>query len=420
MVTAMKTAGIIVEYNPFHNGHRYHMEKTRDITGCDYLVAIMSGNYTQRGVPAFADKYLRAKMALLNGADLVLELPLYYAAGSAEYFSMGAVSLLDKLGVIDSLCFGSECGDIHILTEIASVLLEEPGPYRNSLQEGLKKGLSYPKARSLALTACLPSFYADAVSSPNNILGMEYIKAIHKIKSSIQPYTIRRAGAGYHDELLFDSISDNMPPKSSATAIRRSISSSDGLLPIEEHVPGTVYELLKTFHLKSFPVRSGDFSLLLKYKLLMEEKEGYTKYVDIHSDLSDKIRKNLHRYKNFEQFCELLKTKNMTYSRISRCLLHILLDMKKEEFNHYIINDYIYYARILGFRRESAGLLHQIRTHAHIPLISKLADASSLLDETGYSMLQKDIYASNLYDSVISDKFNTEFVNEYSKQLVIL
>lgn len=147
----MKTAGIIVEYNPFHNGHKYHIEKTKELTGCDFLVAVISGDYTQRGVPAVIDKYARTTMALENGADLVLELPLFYAAGSAEYFAMGAVTLLDKLGVVDSLCFGSECGAIHVLSKIASTLLEEPVLYRSILQESLKKGFPFPRHEALRL-----------------------------------------------------------------------------------------------------------------------------------------------------------------------------------------------------------------------------------------------------------------------------
>ncbi len=417
----MKTAGIIVEYNPFHNGHKYHIEKTREQTGCDFLVAVISGNYTQRGVPAVIDKYTRTKMALENGADLVLELPLFYAAGSAEYFAMGAVTLLDKLGVVDSLCFGSECADIYALSKIASILLEEPALYRSILQENLKKGLSFPKARSTALAACLPDpACAEAIISPNNILGIEYIKAIGKRTSSIQPYTIRREGAGYHDDMLLTDIFEDSPPKSSASAIRQSIDNEGGISRIREHVPESVYELLRASYLRSFPIKSDDFSLLLKYKLLLEENEGYTQYVDVLPDLSDKIKKNLYRFECFEQFCELLKSKDMTYSRISRCLLHILLDMKKDEFAHYAETDYIHYARILGLKKDAAELLHEMKICSSIPLISKLADAAASLTEPGLAMLQKDIQASHIYDSAASDKFGAAFVNEYEKRMVIL
>lgn len=417
----MKTAGIIVEYNPFHNGHKYHIERTKELTGCDFVIAVMSGNYMQRGVPAVIDKYARTEMALQNGVDLVLELPLFYASASAEYFALGAVSLLNKLEVTDSLCFGSECGDVHILSEIASVLIDEPTLYREVLQARLRKGLSYPKARSEAISTCLSSpAYVEAISSPNNILGIEYIKALKRMESRIHPYTIQRKGGGYHDTSLIADFKEDASPKSSASAIRQSMNGIDGLFSIEDHVPPSVYERLSDSYQKSFPIRSDDFSLLLKYKLLSEEEEGYMKYVDVSSDLSDKIKKNLRFYRSFEQFCELLKSKDMTYSRISRCLLHILLDIKKEELTTFLNGDCIYYARMLGFRKEAEELLHEIRIHSSIPLISKLADAAPFLNEAGNRMLKKEIQASHIYDSVVAHKFDCDSTSEYSKRLVIL
>ncbi len=416
----MKVSGIVVEYNPFHNGHKYHIEQTRKITGSDYVIAVMSGDYTQRGVPAITDKYLRTQMALLNGVDLVLELPLYYSVGSAEYFSMGAVSLMDKLGIVDSLCFGSECGNIETLSNIASVLIEEPPVYRSILQDELKKGLSYPKARSSALS----DFFSDspecvqALSTPNNILGIEYMKALIKRNSSIRPYTMKRQGAGYHDALLVPEASDS--PKSSASAIRLSVDTPEGLMSIKNHVPENVYHLLHNYYHKEFPIRSDDFSLLLKYKLLLDSTEGYDQYIDIHPDLSDKIKKCLNDYHSYEQFCEILKSKDLTYSRISRGLIHILLNLNNNDLAKYTENDYIGYARILGFRKESAKLLRAIKDNASIPLISKLADASLALSPEYNTMLEKDILASNIYASVISAKYGVPYVNEFSKQLVII
>lgn len=245
----MKVTGIIAEYNPFHNGHKYHIEKAKELTGADYVIVVMSGNFTQRGIPAFTDKYTRTRMALSCGADLVLELPLYYAAGSAEYFATGAVSLLDRLGVVDSLCFGSECGNIDALMHVASVLYNEPDSYKKLLQDALKSGQNYPAARHNALlqylsmqpserdavngnaidcdtVACAAitdvTDYEQILSSPNNILGIEYCKALLKLNSSITPYTIRREGGGYNDDTL-------SAVNSSALAIRTALSSKDNL-----------------------------------------------------------------------------------------------------------------------------------------------------------------------------------------------
>lgn len=417
----MRTAGIIAEYNPFHNGHKYHIEQTRELTGADYIIAVMSGNYMQRGVPAIAGKYSRAQMALENGVDLVLELPLYYAAGSAEFFAIGAVTLLDKLGIADSLCFGSECGNIRILTDIAKRLIDEPDSHKHILQEELKKGLSFPKARALALNKHFSdtAHISEVLASPNNILGIEYMKALLKRNSAIKPYTIMRKGASYHDSALFSGSRTDSSPQSSASAIRRSIS-ADSLMAVKGHVPDSVYEILQKLSGRGFPINSNDFSLLLNYKLLSAAAEDLTVYMDVNEDLSDKIKKNINHFQNYEQFCLLLKSKDTTYSRISRCLLHILLDMKKEALKAYAAADYIPYARVLGFSKSSTALMRAIKNNTSLPLITKLADAPALLTQTGNDMLKKEITASHIYDSVVSDKFRIPFVNEYSKELIII
>lgn len=430
----MKITGIIAEYNPFHNGHKYHLEQARAVTGADFCIAVIGGDFLQRGVPAAADKYMRAETALLNGADLVLELPLFYAAGSAEFFAMGAVTLLDKLGAVDALCFGSESGSLSVLSKIADILANEPEHYRNTLQTALKKGASFPQARSIALADYFPdsSEYQDAVTSPNNILGIEYLKALSKRNSRILPFTIKREGNQYHDIHLNSpeyngmgmpdaSVPDRHDvPLSSASAIRSSIAHSGDLSRIRGHVPDSVYRLLQENYLRRFPISSNDFSLLLKYRLLMEADKGYADYLDITADFSDKIRKNLNAFESFEQFCGLLKSKDLTYSRISRGLLHILLGMTAAEMHTYLQHDYIRYARILGFRKSSGELLGVLKKSASVPLISKLADAPSYLTQPGRDMLEKDILSAHIYDSVVSSKYHTPFVPEYAKRLIII
>lgn len=420
----MKIAGVIAEYNPFHNGHQYHLEQTRALSGADYIIAVISGDFMQRGAPALIDKYARAEMALQNGADLVLELPVIYASGSAEFFAMGAVSLLDKLGCVDSLCFGSECGSLKSLSRIASILMEEPEEYRIILQRELKAGHSFPKARNMALQSCLPDSFDDTdLTLPNNILGIEYIKALSKRNSSIAPLTLQRQGRGYHDNALKKQ--ETSPASSalsfcSASAIRNSVESRAGLSDIERHVPPSVFRLLETACGKTFPINSNDFSLMLKYRLLSETGKDFSLYQDVSPALSDKINKMLYRCENFSRFAGLLKSKEITQSRIDRCLTHILLGLKNGQMEEYIKKDFIFYARILGFRRESAPLFGVLKANASIPLISKLADARSLLEETGVSMLEEDIRAAHIYDSAVCCKFHVPFTNEYARQLVIL
>lgn len=422
----MKTAGIIAEYNPFHNGHQYHIEKTKALTGADYLIVVMSGDFLQRGVPACIDKYTRARMALSCGADLVLELPLYYAAGSAEYFAAGAVALLDKLGIVDAVCFGSECGDIAALSETARLLLEEPAGYQAYLQSALKSGRSYPAARRCALSQYLSDVkpHHTQVSpallhSPNNILGIEYCKALLKRNSRIVPYTIKREGGGYHDTVLSQANSSAQAIRLALEAPNEAAQTPRPIKPVQEHMPEAAYALLQDVYGVSTPVTADDISLLLHYQLLSYEAAGYTQFLDVSEELSHKIVKNLRYYKNFTDFCNLLKTKDLTHTRISRALLHILLSVTKEHMSRYQAADYILYARILGFRRNAAPLLSHIK-QAGIPLISKLADAGNYLSDTALAMLDEDIRAAHIYNAVIQHKYHTLPANEYRTEIVIL
>ena len=412
----MQVNGIIAEYNPFHNGHQYHLEESRRITGADYTIIAMSGSFMQRGTPAILNKYARTEMALKNGADLVLEIPSFYACGSAEYFATGAVSMLDKLGVVNRLCFGSECGQEDLLDQIARILIEEPESYKVRLRIKLRQGYSFPTARSLALLEYCPSLSGaiEVFSSPNNILGIEYIKAVLRRASSILPSTTKRIGSDYHDKLMGTH-------QSSALAIRHAIFSKRDLNLLREQMPENAHEILLRTWEKSVPIHSNDFSLPLHYKLLAEADSGYSQYVDVTSDLSDRIRKNLYGFTNYRGFCDLLKSKDLTYARISRSLMHILLDMKTETLESYKTDlDYVPYARVLGFRKDASPLLSAIKENSSIPMISKLADADKVLSGGALKMLRKDVAISNIYNCVAAHKCRQPMVNEYSTPLVIL
>lgn len=412
----MRTVGIIAEYNPFHNGHAYQIARAKEITGADYCIVIMSGDFVQRGAPAFMNKYLRTECALRNGADIVIELPVCYAVSSAENFATGAVTLLDKLGVTDTLCFGSECGDVSLLSEFASRFLEESDTFKEVLNRQLKSGLSFPAARNAALAASAPqlSSHMEVLSDPNNILGIEYCKAIIGRKSAIIPYTIRRAGSSYHEASL-DAV------YSSALAIRSALTDTGSPESIQEQLPPSVYALLKGHYNMDYPILPDDLSALIHYQLLSEQTTGYTDHPDIDQELSDRILRLLPRYEHFTSFCELLKTKNRTYTRISRSLMHILLHIGREEFTSYCNEDYILYARMLGFRKDATPLLSAIKRKSEVPLISKLADAGSILTPLGSQMLSKDIFAGHLYEMITRQKFHREEISEiseYRKQII--
>lgn len=432
----MKTVGIIAEYNPFHNGHLYQLKKAKEITGADFAVVVMSGDFTQRGTPAVFDKYTRCRLSLLAGADLCIELPVVYATASAELFAKGAVSLLSALGV-DALCFGSECGEIAPLREIASLLFAEPSAYKEALNKALKEGLSFPSARAVAVRKCahagsLPgadvtassslsgvdAAASDVLASPNNILGIEYLKALLALEKNGQhapvPYTIKREGDGYLSHTLSEE------SFCSAMALRKGIAEENP--DLLRYVPESIrQEFSDTCQMKS-ALCADDFSGMLFYKLLSEKDAGYDSYLDVSSDLSDKIRKNLGTFTTFSAFCEnSLKSKDITLTRVYRSLLHILLSIKKED-----LPAAAPYARILGFREASFEVFGCL-SKENIPLLSRLKDASSLLSPEALSCLSKDIFAAQLYEHVRMQhmlhklhmqKDDCPFVSEYSRPVI--
>lgn len=400
----MKVAGLVAEYNPFHKGHFYHVEKTKELTGADAVIAVMSGNFVQRGAPAVMPKRLRTACALRSGVSAVFELPVYYATASAEYFALGAVSLLERLGCVDVLCFGSECGDIRILDEVADILEIEPEAYKTSLRQGLKDGLSFPAARQRALKC-----YETILSAPNNILGIEYLKALKRLNSSIKAYTVRREGAGYHDTAIGETFC-------SASAIRANIGHFPQILP---QIPENCHDLLLESKDRSFPIQSNDFSLLLKAKLLKETKDSLTAYADVSRELAARIVNCRNHFLNLEQFISLLKTKELTYSRISRALFHILLGITKQNMENCLASGYVCYARLLGFREEDTPFLKLIKDRAQIPVLTKLSKGA-ILEEPGKAMLEADLYAADLYESVATDRFHTAFTNEKQQQIIKL
>lgn len=412
----MNICGIVAEYNPFHNGHLYQLQKAKELSNADYTIIIMGGNFMQRGTPAIMDKYTRTKVALSCGADLVIELPSYYSTGSAEYFALGAVSLLVKLGAVTHICFGSECGDIQLLQKIAGILSDESPEFRNCLQSHLRSGESYPLARTAALIQIAPelSAHISVLNTPNNILGIEYIKNLMKLNSSIVPLTTRRYGSDYHDMRLGIN-------QSSATALRQALWSGVKVSELSSQLPPQSFEILEEYFQKNELIHLNDFSEILYYKLLAEHDKGFTDYVDVSTALSDRICNHLYQFDGYEAFCDLLKTKEVTYSRISRCLYHILLNMRKEDLDNYINNLGVTpYARVLGFRKDSAELLSKIDKHTSIPLITKLADASQILSESAYEMLKKDITINDIYSSIRASKGKVPMYNEYSTPIVIL
>ncbi len=405
--------GIVAEYNPLHQGHIYQMSDAKKTTAADYTIVVMSGDYVQRGAPALMDKYERTRMALEAGADLVLELPMPYALSSAENFALGSVTLLDKLGVINRLCFGSEVGEVTPLLKIAEELQLESPRFKAALQAALKEGLTYPRARARALQeSSSAEIQPELLSSPNNILGIEYCKALLRLNSSIVPYTTKRLGAGYQDE--------NLQEISSALSIRQALAQGTRPEELKELLPPCTYTGMEKAYKTGQLLSAEDFSAILLYKLLSEQHRGYSDYLDMSEDLSQRITNQLENFQDFDSFCELLKTKELTYTRISRCLMHILLDIRKDTLEIYKVQGTIPYARILGLRQEATPLLSAIKKHSELPLISKLADAPKLLSAESFALLSKELTANQIYYGIQAQKSGQAMISEYRRPMIVL
>ena len=407
----MKIAGIIAEYNPFHTGHAYHIQKTRELTGADYIVVVLSGDFVQRGAPALYSKHLRTRMALLGGADLVFELPSTHSCESAEFFAQNAVRLLDALGCVDVLSFGSESGTIEPFLKLGSFLSAETPEYRNLLKEYLKRGESFPKARSLTLQELLSDADADTgtfLQTPNNILGVEYCKALCRQNSPIRPLTVKREGNGYHD----DSLNEEFPSASAIRALWKSANCKMSDTAVSSCFPPAISALLsQTFTFPQF-LDEEDFSPYLRWLLFSSDKAQLTSYQDVTPDFVQRLFHTRGSYESWGQYAALLKTRELTYSRICRMLMHCLL-----QISHVPV---LSYARLLGFRRQAAPVLSEFKKHSSIPVITKAADAASLLSDEPAAVFSKNVEISNLYEAVWCEKYHTPFVHEYRKPLVIL
>ena len=444
----MKVLGVITEYNPFHNGHQYHIEEAKKITGADYVIAVMSGNFVQRGGPAITDKYARSRMALNNGADLVFELPACYATGSAQYFALGAVALLDGLGIVDYLCFGSECGEITVLKAAANLFHNPTEGFQSLLYSYIREGFSYPAARAKAATQALEdskekhNSIIDVLSEPNNILGIEYIRALTQINSSIKPVTIKRQLAHYHDARLNpavknagirssaspagqndESCHDGDVSISSATAIRRILENAEGhseLSSIKSSIPRQVYDYFMDNYHTTYPVTIEDFSGIIKYKLLSESSGELTAYMDLSPDMADRIKKMNLSDKSMAELSQEIKTKNITLTRVNRALIHLLLNIKKNTFQEYMDDGIIYYARLLGMKKEASHLIRKIKNHERLPVITKVSQADKLLDTLGMRMLNQDVFAAHLYNQNLYERYKTTIPNEYKHGICLV
>ena len=365
----MKITGIIAECNPFHEGHKYLIRKSKEITGADYTVVLLSGDFVQRGAPAAEPKEKRIRDLLEGGADAVLELPVLYSTAGAEIFAEGAVQILDRLSCITDLCFGSESGDIEYLEKNAEFLLNESEEFKAALRKNLKDGDSFPAARDAA--ACETAGISLA-RTPNDLLATEYLinlsRANAERQNRIIPHAILRTAT------------------ESASSIRE--------------------RMLKT---DPYAIGTEDFSEMLFYRLMLIKRLEKTMpgidrledYVDVSEDLAQSMRDKAAGYTGFESFTEALKSRNLTYTRIARALIHILLGIRKSELAAFRMPGYV---RVLGVRSDSADSLLAELSRGRIPVLTALAKDQEKLTAHYDRMLAMDVFASQLYDGVLAIK----------------
>lgn len=408
-----KILGIIAEYNPFHNGHLYHLQKSKEDTCSSYSIAVISGNFTQRGSTSLVDKWSKAQMALLNGIDLVIELPLLYSISSAENFADGAIKLLDSLKIVDYVSFGAETSNVGILNKFADVLYNEPKEYKNILTHELNKGLSYPKARENALMMYLNDIrrFANVLSSPNNILGIEYLKALKKYKSIIQPYAIQRFEAGYNDIGYSGNIA-------SATAIRN-IVKNNGFDILRKLIPASSYSILVENIKNGHVVPDlSTFEKEIIYTLRKMDISEIAELPDVSEGLEFAIKNAANSCNSVVEFLNIVKSKRYTTTRIQRILLYALLGITKKDMQ--ISKKASPYIRVLGFNEKGKYLLSEIsKANPKLEVITsvkKYMDTST--NKNVKAMLEKDIWATNVY--TIGYEYDSWNNLDYTHKMVII
>lgn len=404
----MKIVGIIVEYNPLHNGHAYHFAEAKRLTQADAVIAVMSGDFLQRGEPALVDKWARAEMALRLGVDVVLELPVAYAAQPAEWFAYGAVALLDATGITTHLCFGSEAGALTALLPLAERLAAEPQALRAALAEELATGASYPAAYAAAAARTLGGSALDAAAAralleqPNNSLGLHYLIALRRLRSGIAPVTVRRRAAGYGDVAPTDA------SIASATAVRRLIAGG-GLTAAAPYLPPSTVDILaREFAAGRGPVTWESLAAPLFHQLLLASPEQLAALHEVTEGLEYRIKKTLPRLSEptIAELLTQLKTKRYTHTKLQRTLLHILLQHPRELLAPEALAQGPGYLRVLGFSAAGQQLLKRMKQTARLPILTRAA-------EMEHPQLNLDIRAAAVYANAMPKRSAEELLREY-------
>jgi len=413
-----KVLGIITEYNPFHNGHLYHLNESKKQTNCQYSICVMSGNFTQRGATSIIDKWSKAKMAIQNGIDLIIELPTLYAISSAENFAYGAIKILDSLNIVTDISFGTESNNIDLLDNIAHLLLTEPEEFKTFLNEELNKGSSFPKAREIACAKYLQKdspenllLYNNILSSPNNILGIEYLKALKKLNSNITPHVINRIESEHNSLDIKNNIA-------SSSAIRNIISENQNLEILKKLMPENSYTMLmENFKNGHFVPDISCFEKEIFYRLRQMSTQDIANLAEVNEGLEYKIKTAANSCNNLNTFFDIVKSKRFTRTRLQRILLYSLLNITKEDM--LLSKNASPYIHVLGFNTNGQNLLSQIsKANPKLKIITSVKKfENTCTDLSLKNILEKDILATNIYtlaytkDSFANLDYTTHLIN---------
>ncbi|MCR4673510.1 MAG: nucleotidyltransferase [Lachnospiraceae bacterium] len=411
----MKTFGIIAEYNPFHNGHRYQINYAKEALGADNVVVVMSGDFVQRGEPALIDKYKRSNIAISEGADLIIELPTIAATSSAEIFAESGINLLLSTNIITDIVFGCEDESPELFLKIAKLLNEEPPLFKETLDKELRSGKSYAAAKTSALLSVweekeqLP-IVSHFFNSPNNLLGIEYTRAILKRNPSVNIHPLTRVGSS-HDDLKFNG------SYASASFIRNTLLSPGATEnDVFSFVPHEELHILKQSIEENTLISPNDVSFILHHKLL--EQNDLSEILDCSNELSNRIKNELSSFLSFTQFCDILKTKNLTHSRIRRVLTHIYLNIKKSQLLTFKDVNYAPYLHVLGFSEKGSSLLKEIKKNSNNPLFTSPKDINKTLNKNQIEILTSDLFAADVYRSIMTNKSGTTFPTEFTRKFM--
>ena len=404
----MITTAITAEYNPFHNGHKYHIDKSKFVTKADYIISVMSGNYVQRGEPAIFDKWIRTKCALNNGVDIVLELPAFFACCSAEYFASSAVDIMEKTNIVNYISFGTETDNLNELKEFSKAVLNENDIFKEKLSNYLSQGLSYPAAREKALKNIGIN---TPVFSANNILSSEYLKALNKLNSKITPVAIKRTDNGYNSMETTENFA-------SATKIRSLF--EEDMESVKKFVPENIFELLNINYTNGQTVTANNLSHILNYVLRTSSLEELKAILDIREGIENKILKSIQNNYNFKDIAFDIKSKRYSFTGIQRMLLHIILNLKSQDMAYFKENGFCQYIRVLGFKKSALPLLKSLSENSSVPVIINIKKDESKLSQKGKFLLDFEKKADDIYFMCQNNNFNRGPNKNYTTPPVII